>query len=149
MRRREGTGLAGSHGRMATNAAPRPERTSASPAERRRFPRVKVMSRLRGYWVDLDLNVTIRDVSVGGFSVLSPMPFSIGAEQSFLLSTIDGRETLTFATCRHCTRTADTGPAMYFAGLQFLPQPADNLTLVIETLRAIESRDKGQRSPKS
>ena len=33
------------------------------------------MSRLRGYWVELDVTVTVRDVSLGGFSVLSPVPF--------------------------------------------------------------------------
>ena len=115
--------------------------TSSKPAERRRFPRVKIMSRLRGYWVELDVTVTVRDASLGGFSVLSPSPFPVGSEQSFLFSTADGRETLAFVQCRHCTPLASGGGVAYVAGFEFLPQPADNLALVVETLQAITSRE--------
>ena len=101
------------------------------------------MSRLRGYWVELDVTVTVREVSLGGFSVLSPVPFPVGSEQSFLFSTVDGRETLAFVECRHCAPAADTRGAatVYLAGLSFQPQPADNLSLIVETLQVIASRD--------
>ena len=126
---------------MALDAGNRATQFSAL-VDRRRHPRVAVMSRLRGYWVELDVTVTVRDVSLGGFSVLSPVPFPIGSAQSFLFSTVDGRETLALVECRHCAPAADTGgPAVYLAGLQFQPQPADNLELIVETLQSIASRD--------
>ena len=127
---------------MASDAAPYRATQFSALVERRRFPRVAVMSRLRGYWVEFDVTVTVRDVSLGGFSVLSPVPFPIGSEQSFLFSTVDGRETLALVECRHCAPAAATGgPLVYLAGLQFQPQPEENLSLIVETLQVIAARD--------
>jgi hypothetical protein len=103
------------------------------------------MSRLRGYWIELSVAVTVREVSVGGFSAMSPVPFPVGSQQSFLLSTVDGRETLALVECRHCSPAANTrGPNAYLAGFEFPPQPAENLGLVIETLQWIAARDKAR-----
>ena len=99
------------------------------------------MSRLRGYWVELDLAVTVREASLGGFSVVSPAPFPVGSQQSFLFSTVDGRETLAFVECRHCAAYPNLGRTAYIAGFEFQPQPKDNLALVIEVLQEITSRE--------
>ena len=127
---------------MDSNAASNRASRFSALVERRRSPRVAVMSRLRGYWVELDVTVTVREVSLGGFSVLSPVPFPIGSQQSFLFSTVDGRETLALVECRHCAPAADPrGRNIYLAGLEFQPQPADNLELIVETLQTIASRN--------
>ena len=127
---------------MASNSATNHATRSSNHVERRRYPRVAVMSRLRGYWIELDVIVTVREISLGGFSVLSPVPFPIGSEQSFLFSTVDGRETLALVECRHCALAPGTGgQTAYLAGLQFQPQPADNLSLIVDTLQTIASRD--------
>ena len=126
---------------MAANAAPNRATSSPKPAERRRSPRIKVMSRLRGYWVELDLTVTVREASLGGFSVVSPAPFPVGSQQSFLFSTLDGRETLAFVEFRHSAASPHVGRTAYIAGFEFQPQPKDNLALVVDLLKAITSRE--------
>ena len=108
-----------------------------APAERRNFPRVKVMSMLHGYWVELDMPVTIREVSLGGFSVESAIPFPVGFDHTFLFSAADGRETLIRACCRHA-RMEETGRGtICVAGFEFLPQPEEHLRIVVDAVRQL------------
>jgi hypothetical protein len=108
---------------------------SAHGPEQRRFPRVRVVSSLYGYSVELDLSVTIRDVSLGGFAIESPIPFPVGAEQTFLITTSDSQETLVRCVCRHARKTTSAqGAAACIAGFEFLPQADDNLKLIADTV---------------
>jgi hypothetical protein len=103
--------------------------------EQRRFPRVRVMSSLHGYGVELDRNVTILEVSRGGFSLESPSEFAVGVEQTFLFTTNDGDETLVRCQCRHShAKAAMGGTQTYVAGFEFLPQPEENLRIIVETI---------------
>lgn len=108
-----------------------------SPDERRRFPRFKVTSMIHGHWVELDLPVTIRDVSLGGFSVESPIAFPVGSDQTFLFSAADGRQTQAWCRCRHARATRVNGAPMCVAGFEFLPQPEEQLRIIIDTVRLL------------
>lgn len=120
---------------MSSQAALRAVSQSPRPAERRRSPRVKAVSLLHGYWVELDMPVRVLDISLGGFAVESRIPFPTGSEQTFLFSTGDGRETLVRCECRNVRTTELDGETISVAGFQFLPQPEENLTVVAETIR--------------
>jgi hypothetical protein len=110
---------------------------SPNPAERRRSPRVKAVSLLHGYWVELDMPVRVLDISLGGFAVESPIPFPTGSEQTFLFSTGDGRETLVRCQCRNVRTAEANGATISVAGFQFLPQPEEDLRVVIEAVRRL------------
>jgi len=118
---------------------PTPAHTrSPSPIERRRLPRIAVLSALDGYGVDLDLKVTVLEISLGGFSVESPEPFVVGSEHAFLFSAADGRETMVRCQCRHVKMSGGLGKPTYIAGFEFLPQPAENLELIADTVARLQ-----------
>lgn len=108
-----------------------------APAERRQYPRVKVMSLLHGYWVELDVPVTVVEVSVGGFSVESSIPFPAGFDATFLFSASDGRESLVRCCCRHSRMGESHGSQVCIAGFEFLPQPEENLSIIEDTVRQL------------
>ena len=107
----------------------KPER---SIEERRRNPRVELLSELYGCVVALDLPVLVRNASRGGFFVESACPFPIGSEHSFRSQTFGVRPTTVVAVCRHTQRLSRAGSEpRYAAGFEFLPQPNENLRRVL------------------
>jgi hypothetical protein len=115
----------------------RQPRHDARP-ERRRSPRVELLSELHGQLVPFDVAVVIREASDGGFSMESPVLFPIGSEQMFRLRADSGAATTVRAVCRHSMRVNRLdGPSFSISGFEFLPQPEENLRLVCETIRAI------------
>ena len=95
------------------------------------------MSLLHGYWIELDLAVIIQEISLGGFSVESSKPFEVGSDQTFLFTASDGRETMVACTCRHARLSFAKGPAVCVAGFEFLPQPSENLQIIVDTVRML------------
>jgi hypothetical protein len=126
----------------AAPALPPPDGQSAprrrSLADRRDSPRIAALSAIDGYGVELDAKVVVREISLGGFSIESPVPFVEGSEHTFLFSTPDGRETLAQCQCRHAHMTEVRGKTVCIAGFQFLPQPAENLKVIVETIERLQ-----------
>ena len=121
------------------------EKPGASPrggVERRKMPRVRVLSALQGYGVDVESNVVVRDVSLGGFAVESPIPFRIGDEHTFLFSTADGRETIVRCECKHARASQAGGTQTCIAGFQFLPGQQDSLQIIIEVYQRLRERQR-------
>ena len=121
----------------------KPKRQAAKPEptveERRKNPRVELLSDLYGCVVALDLPVLVRDASRGGFRIESVCPFPVGSEHSFRFQAIGGRPTTIVAVCRHIHRVnpSNHGRApRYAAGFEFLPQPAENLRRVLTLIAA-------------
>ena len=111
--------------------------------ERRRMPRVRVLSALHGYEVDIETNVIVRDVSLGGFALESPIAFKVGSEHTFLFSTVDGRETMVRCECRHArTSTTGGGAPNCVAGFQFLPGQQDSLQIIVEVYQRLRERQR-------
>jgi hypothetical protein len=109
--------------------------------ERRKNPRVQLLSDLYGCVVALDLPVLVRDASRGGFRIESECPFPVGSEHSFRFQT-GGRPTTIVAVCRHIQRVnlsnqrrSNRAPR-YAAGFEFMPQPAENLRRVLTLMAA-------------
>jgi hypothetical protein len=96
--------------------------------DRRRNPRVELVSELYGLVVALDLPVLVRNASRGGLLIESACPFPVGSEQSFRFQASSGHAATVVAVCRHIRRVgrADSAPR-YAAGFEFLPQPSEHL----------------------
>ena len=121
--------------RQAAKAGPTVE-------ERRKNPRVELLSDLYGCVVALDLPVLVRDASRGGFRIESVCPFPVGSEHSFRFQAMGGRPTTIVAVCRHIQRVNPSNHGhsnhapRYAAGFEFLPQPAENLRRVLTLIAA-------------
>jgi hypothetical protein len=104
-----------------------------SPDERRRVPRVDVVSDLYGHFVALDLYLSIRDISPSGFSALSHLEFPVGCRHTFMFSTADGRQARTIATCRH-SHALDVGDGRptFLAGFEFSPMSPKHLMVILD-----------------
>lgn len=97
-----------------------------SAPERRRSPRVRLMSNVHGTFLPLNVPIIIRDASEGGFSVESVLPFEIGDRHRFMIAGPDGEAATIEGVCRHAMRfrTAAGDPAC-IAGFEF-PGDATN-----------------------
>jgi len=89
--------------------------------ERRQSPRVRILGRLHGQEVALATPVTVREISLGGLRVETPVPFPEGAEHAFHLTLGDGAAVTVSARAVHC-QPVDTpdGPPLYLTGFRFV-----------------------------
>ncbi len=120
-------------------ASPPPHKAHAG-AERRRLPRVKVLSSLEGYGVEVATKVTVREISLGGFSVESPVTFPNGSVQTFLFSIGDGTETMVRCECRHVESVGANGTVSCIAGFQFLPNQDESLQMIVNLYRELRRK---------
>ena len=86
--------------------------------ERREFPRIRAFGELHGRPVPLQVTLVLEDLSLGGFSIESPLDFRPGVEYWFELIGRDGAAMLR-AICMHCAGTSPFYGADYFAGFRF------------------------------
>ena len=97
---------------------------SASPLpfrSRRRHPRVEVLGEIEGRRVPLDVPITMRDLSQGGFSAESSTPFPPGTSHHFRFSTPGHGEVALEARavlCRLASASPD-GQVTYVTGFEF------------------------------
>jgi hypothetical protein len=88
--------------------------------ERRRSPRVAILGRLHGLAVALDVPVEVRDLSLGGISIDTPVPFPVGATQEFGLVMGDGSQLVLHGRILRCRDVSRVGIPMFQLGVQFL-----------------------------
>jgi hypothetical protein len=105
-------------------------------SERRRFPRIAVRSPLRAATDRPAEDVTVRDVSEGGFLVETASPFPIDAVHAFRVRRPDGTfVTMLVARCVHCRRHPDpVAPPIYLAGFAFVDPTGDTAQARIHAL---------------
>jgi hypothetical protein len=116
------------------------------PRERRRTPRVRVLGQIHGHIVTLDIPVTIREVGLGGFSIVSPVNFPVDAVHEFRLTHDDGEMITLKGKVVHCgTASATNGVVSYITGFQFLKdttgKSAAELGALIDKITAVLSFD--------
>jgi hypothetical protein len=95
--------------------------------ERRRSPRVEMVGQLHGHAVTFDLPVTVRDISLGGMSIQTPVALPVGATHTFNLTLGDGALlTLVGRVLRSSGRTELDGTEYFVSGVQFVDdEPAE------------------------
>lgn len=107
--------------------------------ERRRAPRAQILGRLHGRIVALEAQVDVRELSLGGMSILSEIPFPEGAVHQFELMLGDGARVAVSARARHSRVLPGDGEPRYITGFQFVDDEADadggGVLPIIQTLR--------------
>jgi hypothetical protein len=99
--------------------------------ERRRSARVTILGRLHGLAVALDVPVEVRDLSLGGMSIETPVPFPVGATQEFGLVMGDGSQLVLYGKVLRCRDVSGGGIPMFQIGVQFLEdqEPTESVTV--------------------
>lgn len=94
-------------------------------ADRRRSPRVELMGRIHGKLVPAGVSITVREISLGGMSVLTNQAFDEGSVLSFMLTLGDGAGVLV-ATRVVYSRPVDGAEAGSFVtGLEFVDEEGE------------------------
>ena len=109
----------------------------SSGAERRRSPRVELMGRVHGKLVPADVSITVREISLGGMSILTGHAFDEGSVLSFVLTLGDGAGVLVAGRVVY-SRPADSDNARAFiTGLEFVDdEPSESgVTGIVEKVR--------------
>ena len=111
------------------------DRSPDSGAARRRYPRLDVDARVHTHDVTLALDVEMRDVSFGGFQLVSSVPFVPGDVHVFRVETPDGRICTLRARVMHCRSSEEEGE-QFRIGCQGTGDSAtaEGLTAVIDSL---------------
>jgi len=86
-----------------------------------------------GQPVRLRVPLVVREVSLDGFSIESPVPFPTGIEETFNLGTGGGTEIPVTARCVHTTCVA-SAPPRYVSGFLAVAQSVQALRQVVEAL---------------
>ena len=88
--------------------------------ERRRAPRAQILGQLHGRMVTLDAEVRIREISLGGMSLESDIPFPVGAIHQFNLFLGDGARVAVSAQVKHSRLLEPQAHPKYLTGFQFV-----------------------------
>lgn len=101
-------------------------------AERRRYPRVTLQSPLHAHLGSGNQPFLVREASSGGFSIEADRSFAVGTEHTFRFEIPSGPAARVKTLCRYCTLVSRDGePRSYVSGFEFLPQPSQNLRLIL------------------
>lgn len=110
----------------------------AAPAavdDRRRSPRIELLSRLHGHSVSLDLPVRVVQISLGGMAIETAVPFPVGAVHQFRLTLGDDSTTDLTGRVMHSRNTAPADETPVFTtGVQFIDGEADDASQVVGDL---------------
>ncbi len=91
-------------------------------AERRRSPRIEIQGRLD---TEVVRSVTVREISLGGLSFSSEVPFPVGEVHKFRLTLGDGSEVVVRGrVLRSLEKIAEDGSHFFVSGVQFLDEDA-------------------------
>jgi hypothetical protein len=108
--------------------------------ERRTTPRLEVLGQLHGHLVSLSVPLVVRDLSAGGFSVESVVPFPPGARHQFRFNTAAGADIVIEAVVVHSRPVAPLGGVTRYAtGFAFCHDSEDTAHAVDELLGAVTS----------
>ena len=92
--------------------------------ERRRSPRVELLGRLHGHAVSLNLPLLVREVSLGGMSMVTSVPFPVGAIHEFSLTLGDGAAvSLNGRIVYSREMESSEGEPQYVSGVEFVSTP--------------------------
>ena len=91
--------------------------------DRRRSARVEIVGRIHGHAVSLDVQVEVKEISLGGMALITPFPFPVGAHHEFLLTLGDGSTVYLRGNVVHCRNVAPpTDPETFVTGFRFVDE---------------------------
>jgi len=98
----------------------------SDPANRRRSTRVEVLGKIQGQAVCVDVTVLVREISLGGMSIETPKPFSVGSNCDFFLTLGDGAGVELTGRIVYSRATMESGRAFFVSGIQFVEPGAND-----------------------
>jgi len=108
--------------------------------ERRRAPRVEILGNVQGEILPLAAPVDVREVGLGGFSVLTSEPLEPGAEHDFRLTVNDWSTVELRARVVHCRANAGGSAGQAFvSGLEFVGRGPGDQSPAAELIDRITS----------
>lgn len=91
--------------------------------ERRRSPRLQILGRLHGHAVSMNIDVQVREISLGGMAIETTFAFPIGAVHEFRLELADGSNTQLLGRVVHCRPELRSGEQTIFVtGIAFIDE---------------------------
>jgi hypothetical protein len=107
-------------------------------AERRRSERIEILDELQGHAITLDEPVEIRELGIGGFTIVTQSPFPLHSVQDFRL--VSGHQSVVIrGRLVHRRMLVEGDMAFYVSGIQFIdvsPETVAWLQAFMETLTA-------------
>jgi hypothetical protein len=95
-------------------------------SERRNAPRIRALGTLRARSIAMNVPLSVRDLSRGGFAVEGPLAFAAGTEHRFEFWTDRGQLTVLDAVVAHCMRVTNAdGVLSFLTGFAFSDADAD------------------------
>ena len=89
-------------------------------SDRRTSPRIEILGRVHGQAISLDVQLVVREISLGGMSIETPVPFPLGAVHEFRLTLGDGSTVLLRAQVVHCRPIGTRDSALFLSGMHFV-----------------------------
>jgi hypothetical protein len=125
-------------------------KADVSGAERRRSPRISIVGGMRGHTSDAAVSISVLDMSVGGFAMLTDTSFPIGVVHDFLLTPSAGTPLRMAARIvRTMASSGAGGVTQYISGAEFLTDenPITALHAVEECRRNAGLKARRQARP--
>jgi hypothetical protein len=97
--------------------------------ERRRSPRIAILGRVHGHVVSLDIDITVRDISLGGLSFESVIEFPVGAEHEFRLTLGDGATVLVPGRVVYCRPVPGPVAGRFVTGVEFVDDGSSDVSV--------------------
>jgi len=107
------------------------------PHDRRQTVRVSVLGALFGESAGLDRTLVLRDLSPGGFSVESPVPFLTGTHHQFRIVAGDTRVEVEGVAIQSTPLPSEGQVGRYLAGFSFLIDSAERSAHIYALLDAV------------
>ena len=117
--------------------------------ENRRAPRIELMERIHGHLTSLNIEVHVKEISLGGLQVDAPLQFPVGAVHDFRLTLGDGSKVMVRARVAHSTRRTDeaSGVHSFLTGFEFLEEQPERTTPIESLVDKVAAHDAQQPVP--
>jgi hypothetical protein len=93
-------------------------------SDRRINPRIRILGRLHGRAIALEVPVTVTEISLGGMAMLTDIPFPVGAVHEFELTLGDNSAVVLRGRVAHCQRVEQETPR-FLSGVEFIDEGED------------------------
>ena len=96
----------------------------STPIERRRYPRIEILGRVKGVVRPLDVQITLLNLSLGGFLMQTPNEYHDGETHEFQLTMAQTDPIVVRARIAHVMRVTVEHRPLFLCGLEFIDSSA-------------------------
>jgi hypothetical protein len=108
------------------------------PSERRSSPRVEMIGQMFGRLASIDRALVVRDISLGGMSIETPVALEAGSVLRFVLTLGDGAGVDVTGRVVRCFEVTGPDGPVFVSGVQFVDDEPD-ASQVPELLNRIDA----------